>query len=457
MDVEVTRLAASNRLRIAVVGAGISGLAAARELDSDHDVTLFEAREKPGGHTRTLEFERFGETYRADLGFMVFNEANYPRFTRLLQALDIPVRDTEMSFSLRCDQSNLEYHGSTMNQLFAQRRNLFRPKHYRMLRDILRFNRDANRALAERAGELAEVSVGEFLARGGYGPELSDDYLLPMTAAIWSCPVDSIERFPVLYLLRFMANHMLLGARGHRQWRMIPGGADQYVDAVLHGFGGRLRANSPVRSIESVPGATRIVTDGAIEHFDAVVLAVHSDQALGLLAEPTSLERQVLGAIPYQRNEAVVHTDRSILPRRRLAWASWNYYRAADSGRGASVTYNLNILQHLKSPEPICVTLNPLRPLDSGRVVRRLSFAHPVFSAEAFAAQGRMAELNSAGNRFYCGAWAGWGFHEDGLASGLKAAASVREWAARPENQAQSAHAQRDLRGLGPAYPAQAG
>ena len=457
MDVEVTRLEASNRLRIAVVGAGISGLAAARELDGGHDVTLFEAREKPGGHTRTLEFERFGETYRADLGFMVFNEANYPHFTRLLQDLDIPVRDTEMSFSLRCDQSNLEYHGSTMNQLFAQRRNLFRPKHYRMLRDILRFNRDANRALAERAGELAEISVGEFLALGGYGPELSNDYLLPMTAAIWSCPVDSIERFPVLYLLRFMANHMLLGAKGHRQWRMIPGGADQYVDAVLRGFGGQLRTNSPVRSVESVPGATRIVTDGAIEHFDAVVLAVHSGQALGLLAEPTSLERQVLGAIPYQRNEAVVHTDGSILPRRRLAWASWNYYRAPDSGREASVTYNLNILQHLKSPEPICVTLNPLRPPDSGRVVRRLSFAHPVFSAEAFAAQGRMAELNSAGNRFYCGAWTGWGFHEDGLASGLKAAASVREWAARPENQAQSAYAQRDLRGLGPAYPAQAG
>ena len=457
MDVEVTRLEASNRLRIAVVGAGIAGLAAARELDGDHDVTLFEAREKPGGHTRTLEFERFGETHRADLGFMVFNEANYPHFTQLLQDLDIPVRDTEMSFSLRCDQSHLEYHGSTMNQLFAQRRNLFRPKHYRMLRDILRFNRDANRALAERAGELAEISVGEFLARGGYGPELSHDYLLPMTAAIWSCPVDSIERFPVLYLLRFMANHMLLGAKGHRQWRMIPGGADQYVDAVLRRFGGRLRANSPVCSIESVPGAARIVTGEGIEHFDAVVLAVHSDQALGLLAEPTSLERQVLGAISYQRNEAVVHTDGSILPRRRLAWASWNYYRAPDSGREASVTYNLNILQHLKSPQPICVTLNPLRPLDPGRVVRRLSFAHPVFSAEAFAAQGRMAELNAAGNRFYCGAWTGWGFHEDGLASGLEAAAGVREWAAKPENQAQSAYAQRDLRGLGPAHPAQAG
>lgn len=457
MDVEVTRLRTGNRLRIAVIGAGISGLAAARELDGEHEVTLFEAREKPGGHTRTLEFERFGREYRADLGFMVFNKANYPHFTRLLQDLGISARDTEMSFSLRCDQSGLEYHGSTMNQLFAQRRNLFRPRHYRMLRDILRFNRDANRALAERAGELAEMSVAEFLRRGGYGPELVNDYLLPMTAAIWSCSAQSIERFPSLYLLRFMANHMLLGAKGHRQWRMIPGGADQYVDAVLRSFGGHVRVKSPVRSIESVGGEVHVETDRGVEVFDAAVLAVHSNQALRLLGDPTALERQVLSAIPYRRNEAVVHTDRSILPRRRLAWASWNYYRAPDSGREASVTYNLNLLQHLQSPEPICVTLNPLRALSRDKVIRTLSFAHPFFSSGAFAAQGRVEELNASGNRFFCGAWTGWGFHEDGLASGLKAAGSVREWAARPEIQAKFAYAQRDLRGLGQAYPAQAG
>ncbi len=457
MDVEVTRFGTTNRLRIAVIGAGISGLAAARELDGEHEVTLFEARERPGGHTRTLEFERYGQEYRADLGFMVFNEANYPHFTRLLQDLDIPARDTEMSFSMRCDQSGLEYHGSTMNKLFAQRRNLLRPRHYRMLRDILRFNRDANRALAERGGELAETSVAEFLGQGGYGPELVNDYLLPMTAAIWSCSVQSIERYPSLYLLRFMANHMLLGAKGHRQWRMIPGGADRYVDAVLCGFGGRVRANLPVRSLESAGGEVHVETDRGVETFDAAVLAVHSNQALRLLGDPTPLERQVLGAIRYQRNEAVVHTDRSVLPRRRLAWASWNYYRAPDSGRAASVTYNLNVLQHLQSPEPICVTLNPLRHPRRDRVIRRLSFAHPIFSAEAFAAQGRVEELNASGNRFFCGAWTGWGFHEDGLVSGLKAAGSVREWAAKPENQAKFAYAQRDLRGLGQAYPAQAG
>lgn len=438
MDVEVTALGPVNRLRVAVVGAGISGLAAATELDGEHEVTLFEARNRPGGHTRTLEFERFGQEFRADLGFMVFNEANYPHFTRLLHDLNIPARDTEMSFSLRCDQSGLEYHGSTMNQLFAQRRNLIRPRHYRMLRDILSFNRDANRALEERAGELAEISVAEFLGQGGYGPELINDYLLPMTAAIWSCSVQSIERYPSLYLLRFMANHMLLGANGHHQWRMIPGGADQYVDAVLNRFGGRVRVNSPVRSIESPGGEVRVETDRGIEVFDAVVLAAHSDQALGLIKDPTPLERQVLSAIPYQRNEAVVHTDRSVLPRRRLAWASWNYYRAPDSGREASVTYNLNLLQHLESPEPICVTLNPLRSLRRDKVIRTLSFAHPIFSAGAFAAQGRLEELNASGNRFFCGAWAGWGFHEDGLASGIKAAGCVREWAGRTENQAKS-------------------
>ena len=457
MDVEVTRLGTVNRLRIAVIGAGISGLAAARELDGEHEVTLFEAREKPGGHTRTLEFERFGQEYRADLGFMVFNEANYPHFTQLLQDLNIPARDTEMSFSLRCDQSALEYHGSTMNRLFAQRRNLLRPRHYRMLRDILRFNRDANGALAEREGELAETSVAEFLEQGGYGPELVNDYLLPMTGAIWSCSVQSIERYPSLYLLRFMANHMLLGAKGHRQWRMIPGGSDQYVDAVLRGFGGCVRASSPVRSLESTAGEVRVETDRGVEAFDAAVLAVHSNQALRLITDPSPLERQVLSAIPYRRNEAVVHTDRSVLPRRRLAWASWNYYRAPGSGREASVTYNLNVLQHLQSPEPICVTLNPLRPVHGDKVITRLSFAHPVFSADAFAAQGRVEELNASGNRFFCGAWTGWGFHEDGLASGLKAAGSVREWAAGPEIQAKFAYAQRDLRGLGQEYPAQAG
>ena len=457
MDVEVTRLGTANRLRIAVIGAGISGLAAARELDGEHEVTLFEARKKPGGHTRTLEFERFGQEYRADLGFMVFNEANYPHFTRLLQDLNIPARDTEMSFSLRCDQSGVEYHGSTMNKLFAQRRNLLRPRHYRMLRDILKFNRDANRALADREGELAETSVAEFLGQGGYGPELVNDYLLPMTGAIWSCSVQSIERYPSLYLLRFMANHMLLGAKGHRQWRMIPGGSDRYVDAVLRGFGGRVRANSPVRSLQSQGGEVRVETDRGVEAFDAAVLAVHSDQALRLIKDPSPLERQVLSAIPYRRNEAVVHTDRGVLPRRRLAWASWNYYRAPDSGREASVTYNLNVLQHLQPPEPICVTLNPLRGVRRDKVITRTSFAHPVFSAEAFAAQGRMDELNRSGNRFFCGAWAGWGFHEDGLVSGLKAAGSVRAWAARPDIQAKFAYAQRDLRGLGQARPAQTG
>ena len=457
MDAEVRALRPARRLKIAVVGAGISGLAAARELDAGHDVTLYETRAKPGGHTRTLEFERFGREYRADLGFMVFNEANYPHFTRLLRELDVPARDTQMSFSLRCDQTGLEYHGSTINQLFAQRRNLVRPGHFRMLRDILRFHRDANAALAERAGELAGISVAEFLARGGYGRELINDYLLPMTAAIWSCSARSIERFPSLYLLRFMANHMLLGAKGHRQWRMIPGGADRYVEAVLARFGGRVRTDSPVRSIESRGGAVRVETAGGAEDYDAAVIAVHSDQALSLIKDPSGIERQVLSAIPYQRNEAVVHTDAGVLPRRRLAWASWNYYRAPDSGREASVTYNLNLLQHLESPEPICVTLNPLRPIRRDKVIGTLSFSHPVFSAEAFAAQGRVEELNQAGNRFFCGAWTGWGFHEDGLVSGLNAALSVRDWAARPENQAKSAYAQRNLRGLGQAHPAQAG
>ncbi len=457
MSTDVFHLHPSRRLRVAVVGAGISGITAARELDEDHDVILFEARPGAGGHTRTYCFERFGRNYRADLGFMVFNKANYPHFSRLLAELNVATRDTPMSFSLRCDRSGLEYHGSTINQLFAQRRNLFRPRHYRMLRDILRFNTDANKALAERQGELARTSVAQFLADGDYGRELAEDYLLPMTAAIWSCSVQDIESFPSLYLLRFMANHMLLGDKGHRQWSMIPGGADQYVNAALGRLRGEFRANAPVRSVAREDAGVRIGTDQGLERFDAVVLAVHSDQALRLLEDPTPLERRVLGAIPYQRNEAVVHTDRSVLPRRRLAWASWNYYRSADSGRKASVTYNLNILQQLESPEPICVTLNPLDDIRSEKIITSQSFAHPVFSADAFAAQASMDEMNGAGSRYFCGAWAGWGFHEDGVVSALKAAGSLREWAEKRQNQAKSPYAQRNLRGLGQAHPARTG
>ena len=447
----------ASRFRIAVIGAGIAGIAAARELDGEHDVTLYEAREKPGGHVRTLRFEQFGREYAADLGFMVFNQANYPHFSRLLAELEIPTRDTQMSFSLRCGRSGLEYQGSTLNQLFAQRRNLLRPGHYRMLRDVLRFNRDAKRALAERPDELAAVSVQDFLARGGYGPELAKDYLLPMTAAIWSSPVECMERFPSLYLLRFMANHMLLGARGHRQWRMIPGGADQYVNAALDRFQGQVRIGSPVRSVKAQGPGVQVATDQGENFHDAAVLAVHSDQALRIIGDPTPLERQVLGAIPYQRNEAVVHTDRRVLPRRRRAWASWNYYRPPGHGQQASVSYNLNLLQHLAAPEPICVTLNPLHPIRDRKVIATLSYSHPFFSAEAFAAQGRVRELNNAGNRFFCGAWAGWGFHEDGLASALKTVAAVRAWAAEQEDQAKSADAQRNLRRLGQAHPAQTG
>ncbi len=452
MDIHITP-----RLKVAVVGAGVSGITAARELDEEHDVTLFEARAEAGGHTRTYPFERFGREYRADLGFMVFNQANYPHFSRMLAELSIPTRDTQMSFSLRCDRSGLEYHGSTTNQLFSQRRNLFRPRHYRMLREILRFNRDARTALAEREDELAATSVAEFLAEGRYAPEFADDYLLPMTAAIWSSSVQAIESFPSLYLLRFMANHMLLGAKEHRQWSMIPGGSDQYVNAALGRMRGRVRVNAPVRAVASDGASVRIETDRGFELFDALVLAVHSDQALCMLEDPTPLERQVLSAIPYQRNKAVVHTDRRVLPKRPLAWASWNYYRDANSGRQASVSYNLNILQHLESPEPICVTLNPLRAIRDEKIITTLRFAHPLFSADAFAAQARVDDMNGAGNRFFCGAWTGWGFHEDGVVSGLKAAGSLREWAAGRKFQAKFAYAKRNLRGFGQAYPASTG
>ncbi len=454
MNGERDPLADFLRLKVAVVGSGISGIAAARELDAAHDVTLYEARSRPGGHAHTFRFERFGREYHADLGFMVFNHANYPQFTRLLEELGVPSRETAMSFSMRCDRSGLEYQGSTTNQLFSQRRNLLRPRHYRMLRDILRFNRDARSALREREQELASLSVRDFIADGGYGPELAEDYLLPMAGAIWSSPAETIEGFPSLYLFRFMANHMLLGARGHHQWRMIPGGSAQYANAALRQMRGRVMLETPVRRIRSNGPGVKVETDAGHELYDAIVIATHSDQALALLGDPTPLEKQILGAIPYQRNEAVVHTDRRILPRRKRAWASWNYYRGPDSGRQASVTYNLSLLQHLDSPEPVCVTVNPLLEIPGDKRIRTLSFSHPVLSAAAFAAQGRLQELNGAGNRFYCGAWAKWGFHEDGLASGMKAAQSLRRWASGAALQAQSEYAQRNLRGMGPAYTA---
>ena len=404
-------------MKIAVVGSGISGLLAARLLADEHGVHVFEANEYAGGHTNTVTFEAFGGRYAADTGFMVFNERTYPHFVRLLQMLDVPARNSDMSFSVRCDRTGLEYQGSTLNGLFAQRRNLVRPSFYRMLLDVLRFNR---RSLELLQGDDDELELGQYLERNRYSREFIDHYLIPMGAAIWSAPPERFRQFPARFIVNFFNNHGLLTVRGHPIWKTVEGGAVRYVEALAKPFADRIRLNCPVVSVRRYPDRVAVTCrQGDPEDFDAVVLAAHSDQTLAMLADASEAERSILGAIPYQRNETVLHTDPTLLPRRRRAWASWNYRIPEDEGQPVVLTYNLNRLQGHVSPDPICITLNATRWIDESKILRRIEYHHPVYSRETLAAQKRFDEINGKNRTYFCGAYWGHGFHEDGVNSAL--------------------------------------
>lgn len=411
-------------MKIAIIGAGISGLTVAYRLGLAHDITLFEANDYLGGHTNTVEVDLDGERQVIDTGFIVFNDWTYPNFIKLLDELGVRSQPTSMSFSVRCDAANLEYNGSSLNGLFAQRRNLARPSFYRMLAGILRFNRDAPEWMLSQPA-TDETTVGEFLARHRYSREFAEHYLLPMGAAIWSCPVGTFENFPIRFIVEFYKNHGLLSVRNRPTWRVIEGGSRNYVAKMSERFRDRVRLSTPIEQVRRSANEVLIIPRSRPpESFDHVVFACHSDQALRMLAEPTATERDVLSEFPYGRNIAVLHTDRSVLPKRRRAWASWNYHLAGRPASHASsmatVTYQMNLLQHLRSKHVFNVTLNSEEQIASEKVLRRFEYHHPIFTVRRAVAQARHRELINVHRTSFCGAYWGNGFHEDGVVSALR-------------------------------------
>lgn len=412
-------------MKIAVIGSGVSGLTAARQLHRQHDVTVFEAESYVGGHVNTVDVELDGESFAIDTGFIVFNERNYPQFTQMLGELEVSSKPTEMSFSVRCDRTGQEYNGSSLNQLFVQRSNLLRPKFYAMVREILRFHREAPEVL-QRSGD--DVSVEEYLEANGYGEAFRERYLVPLGSSLWSCPSGTFRRFPIRFVVEFLLNHAMLQVEGRPTWRVIEGGSQRYVEKLIAPFADRILLNRPVRRVERTADRVRIVDGaGAAGDFDHVVFACHSDQALRLLRSPTTTEITLLGSFPYQRNEAVLHTDSSVLPQRKRAWAAWNYHIRADGAEQAAVTYNMNILQGIESRHVFNVTLNDDDGIDQSQIIRRIIYEHPIFTDRRAEAQKRHCELNGPNRTSYCGAYWGFGFHEDGVRSGLAVADRVLE------------------------------
>ncbi len=411
-------------MKIAIIGAGISGLTAAYRLGLAHDITLFEANDYLGGHTNTVEVELGGERQVIDTGFIVFNDWTYPKFIELLNELGVRSQPTSMGFSVRCDATNLEYNGSSINGLFAQRRNLVRPSFYRMLGDIVRFNRDAPELVLSHP-ETDETTVGEFLAKQRYSREFAEHYLLPMGAAIWSCPVGMFENFPIRFIVEFYRNHGLLSVRNRPTWRVIEGGSRNYVVKMAERFRDRIRLRTAVGLVRrSADDVVVVPRNASPESFDHVVLACHSDQALRMLADSTSIERDVLTEFPYGRNIAVLHTDETVLPKRRRTWASWNYHLSDQASKNASqaatVTYQMNLLQNLRSKHVFNVTLNSDERIDPAKVLRRFEYHHPIFTVRRAAAQSRHHELINVNRTSFCGAYWGNGFHEDGVVSALR-------------------------------------
>jgi predicted NAD/FAD-binding protein len=417
-------------MRIAIVGTGIAGNTAAYKLGKEHEITVYEASSYVGGHTNTIDVSEGDRTIAVDTGFIVFNDRTYPKFIELLDEIGQESQPSLMSFSVSSGDGRLEYNGAGLNALFAQRRNILRPPFFRMIRDILRFNREA---MATLPFEAESQTVGRYLLCHGYSREFTDDYLVPMAAAIWSAEPVAIHDMPLQFLVRFFDNHGLLQLKDRPVWRVIKGGSREYVKKLVVGHRDRIRLDTPVKAVIRHESGVEIVSDRfGRERYDAVFLACHSDQALALLDAPTAVEREVLGAIRFQDNEAVLHTDASVLPRRRRAWAAWNYHIPEDPHGQVAVTYNMNMLQSLECDEQYCVTLNNDRRIDPSKVIRRIQYQHPVYSREAVAAQLRQAEVN-ADRTFFCGAYWRNGFHEDGVVSALNAIAHFEERQSRAE------------------------
>jgi predicted NAD/FAD-binding protein len=412
-------------MKIAIIGTGIAGNVAAYKLNQQHDITVFESATYIGGHTNTVDVFEAGKKLAIDTGFIVFNDRTYPNFIQLLDEIGQSSKASEMSFSVRSQNSGLEYNGRSLDALFAQRRNLFRPRFYRMSRDILRFNKEFSK---DTHSHIEGLTVGEFLAMNAYGLEFTDEYLVPMAAAIWSAEPKRVLDMPIDFLVRFFSNHGLLQLSDRPNWRVISGGSREYVKKLVAGHRDRIRLNSPVRSVRRTATGIEIRSLGSEpEFFDAVFFACHSDQALSMLSDPTTAEAEVLGAIQYQANEAILHTDVSVMPRRQKTWAAWNYHIPRDSERHVAVTYNMNILQGLSAQNQYCVTLNNDEDIHTDRIIKRVQYEHPMYTREAVAAQSRQRELN-VDRSYFCGAYWRNGFHEDGVTSALNAVQHFEEW-----------------------------
>lgn len=404
-------------MRIAIIGTGISGMTAGYLLGSDHEVTAYEADSRPGGHTATVDVPLKDRTWPVDTGFIVFNHKTYPHFTRLLDLLGVASQPSVMSFSLQDLQNDLVFCPSNLNALFIQRRNIIRPAFYRMLIDALRFRRQVRKLLE---ADDDHTTLEDYLKANRYSHEFTHHFLIPMGAAIWSAGPDAFRRFPARYFAEFFENHGFLNIFDQPRWRVVKGGSRNYIAPLTRSFADRIQLNRPVVAVtRSEDKVTVRTADGGVDAFDHVVIATHSDQALALLADPSDDERDILGRIGYQENQVILHTDTSVLPPRQAAWASWNYLTPRRPLDPVALTYNMNMLQGLEAPETFCVSLNIGDRVDPARIIRQFIYHHPVYTPDSLAARRRHREISGVNRTSFCGAYWGYGFHEDGVNSAL--------------------------------------
>jgi predicted NAD/FAD-binding protein len=404
-------------MRIAIIGAGISGLVTAYLLSESHDIVVYEANDYIGGHTHTIDVPVKGGTYAVDTGFIVFNENTYPHFIKLMEKLKVAWQSSSMSFSVQCDKTGLYFCPSTLNSLFAQRKNLFRPSFYRMLADAMRFRREASELIET---DDYSMTLQAYLDKKRYSAAFIDHFIIPMGEAIWSADPIQFREFPARYLVEFFNNHGVLNIHNQPQWLVIKGGSRQYIEPLTRPFRENILLSTPIASVRRFDEKVELITTkGESASFDQIVLAVHSDQALKMLADPTDLERNILSVIPYQENLAVLHTDASMLPPKQTAWASWNYHIPKEDKGRVALTYDMNILQTLGAPEEFCVTLNMPEAIQPNRVIESIVYHHPVYDPKSLTARRSQDELNGQNRTYYCGAYWGYGFHEDGVKSAL--------------------------------------
>jgi predicted NAD/FAD-binding protein len=407
-------------VKIAIVGSGISGLVAAHLLHPRHEICVYEASDRIGGHTHTVDVEFSGERHAIDTGFIVYNESTYPNFVRLLEKLGVETQPSEMSFGLSCERTGLEWGSRGLRSLFAQPANLLRPSFHRMLRDFLRFNREAPQLLDQPS---EKTTLGDYLQGAGYSEAFIDRYVVPMGAAIWSAGPRQFLEIPAVTFIRFFQNHGMLETNPSLPWRVICGGSARYVEKLVAPFRDRIRVACPVRSVRRCADRVQILSGAGLDDFDHVIFATHSDQALGLIEDLSELERAVLGSISYQRNDVALHTDTALLPRNRRAWASWNYRVPLRSQDRALLTYDMTRLQSLPSRHRFLVTLNGDDRIDPAKILRRFVYHHPVFNGDAIASQKYHAKISGPSRTHFCGAYWGYGFHEDGVKSAIEACA----------------------------------